>query len=349
MNIECLINHTIFIPLFFVFSERRHNPGKKLYAIYRMPFLTFEKHKDAEAIAVVRGGDKDGEILYLNSSDKKPEATKKEVKAVRYMKDLRCVKPNERVKLMNRLVEASMKKTDPDSLDIPTEAKAVYKRILNDNENDTSIELPDDSTFQPIPSADPKTRQVYYIAGQSGSGKSYFARGIAENYKKLYPDRDIYLISKLNEDSTLDSMKIGKPKRISLQSLVDDPVDLEEFKDCLLIADDWDTLDKPYYTVVHKLVEDICIMGRHTNTSLLILSHYLTNYKSTRLMLNEAHFLVLYPLATSQKALKYVAEHYGGVDKEDIINFKKRGRWVCIHKSYPSYVISAHEANLLHC
>jgi hypothetical protein len=58
---------------------------------------------------------------------------------------------------------------------------------------------------------------------------------------------------------------------------------------------------------------------------------------------------VLYPLATSQKALKYVCEHYGGMDKEDIQKLKKRGRWVLIHKNYPSYVISAHEANLLHC
>jgi len=58
--------------------------------------------------------------------------------------------------------------------------------------------------------------------------------------------------------------------------------------------------------------------------------------------------LVLYPLATSQKALKYVCEHYGGLDKEDICGLKKRGRWVMIHKNYPSYVLSAHEANMLH-
>lgn len=315
-----------------------------------MPSLSFEKTKEAKPIAIVRGGDQDGAVLYLHTEDTAPKAPKKEVKAIRYMKDLTFVKPAERVKLMSKMIDEIGKGTDVEAIaDLPAQAKDIYKRIQTDAINDKTIELPPDSQFQPIPSPDAKTRQVFYVAGQSGSGKSYFARGIAENYKKLYPEREIYLISKLQEDETLDKMKIGKPKRISLQSLVDDPPDLEEFKECLVIFDDWDTLDKPFFKVVHKLIEDLAIMGRHTCTSMLILSHYLSNYGSTRLILGEAQFLVLYPLATSQKALKYVCEHYGGLDKEDIMGLKKRGRWVCIHKNYPSYVISTHEANMLHC
>jgi hypothetical protein len=313
-----------------------------------MPSLTFDKDKDSKAIAVVRGGDMDGSILYLQVDDK-PSTTKKPIQSVKYMNSLKFVKPAERVKLMNQMVEGIEKGLEVESvIGLPPQAKEIYKRIQTDRINDKSISLPDDSVFQPIPSADPKTRQVYYVAGQSGSGKSYFARGIAENYKKLYPEREIYLISKLQEDETLDKMKVGKPKRISLQSLVDDPVDLDEFKDCLVIFDDFDTLDKPYDKVVHKLIEDLCIMGRHTCTSMLILSHYLTNYGKTRLILGEAQYLVLYPLATSQKALSYVCQMYGGLDKEDIVGLKKRGRWVMIHKNYPSYVISAHDANMLH-
>jgi hypothetical protein len=317
-----------------------------------MPSLSFEKSAEAKPIAVVRGGDADGEVLYLHTDDG-PKATKtvvkKSVKAVNYMKDLKHLKPAERVRVMNQLAEAVEKGMEADALvGHSDETKEIYKRIKTDSANDKVIELPDDSLFVPIPAPDPKTRQVWYVAGQSGSGKSYFARGIAENYKKLFPEREVYLISKLNEDETLDKMKIGKPKRVSLQTLVDDPPELEEFKDCLVIFDDWDTLDKPYFPVVHKLIEDLAIMGRHTNTSMLILSHYLTNYGKTRLILGEAQFLVLYPLATSQKALKYVCEMYGGMDKEDVCGLKKRGRWVLIHKNYPSYVISAHQANLLH-
>lgn len=315
-----------------------------------MPSLSFAKAPKAKPIAVVRGGDKDGEVLYLHSEDSSAAAgPKREINASKYEKELKFLKPSERVKVLNQMIEGIEKGVDVESLvGLPEQARAVFQRIKTEEANDKSIELPLDSSFQPIPDPDTKTRQVWYVAGQSGSGKSYFARGIAEAYKKLFPDREIYLISKLNEDSTLDTMKIGKPKRISLESLVTDPVDMEELRDCLLIADDWDTLTKPYLPVVQKLIDDICIMGRHTNTSLLILSHYLTNYKQTRLMLNEAHYLVLYPMATSFKALSYVCTNYGGADKEHCQKMKKLGRWVVLAKNYPSFLMSAHTCELLH-
>lgn len=317
-----------------------------------MPSLTFDKGPDAQPIAVVRGGDYDGEVLYLNTAEESRSAARmpsQEINASRYAKDLKGVKPRERVQVMNAIVEAVNKGLSEDALvGLPEVAKTVFTKMKNDKAINRSIELPDDSTFQPIPSPDPKKRQVWYVAGQSGAGKSFFARGIAENYKKLFPDREVYLISKLEQDETLDKMKIGKPKRISLQSLVDDPPDLEEFRDCLLIADDWDTLQGEHFKAVHKLIEDLCIMGRHTNTSMLILSHYLTNYSKTRLILGEVNYLVLYPLATSFKAMNYVCQHYGGLDKEHIQCFKKLGRWVMVSKNYPSYILSAHTCSLPH-
>lgn len=313
-----------------------------------MPYLDFTKAADATPVAVVRGGDKDGEVLYLHNSEgkKTADAVKKEPKAIRFMADLKHLKASERVKAMKDMADAM--KEGKEDVEGDEDTKKVYKKVKGETEKDVSIELPDDSLFVPIPPIDPTKRVCYYVAGQSGSGKSYFARGIAEAYKKLFPEREVYLISKLNEDETLDKMKCGKPKRLSIQSFIDDPPSIDEFSNCLTIWDDWDTLEKKEFAVVHKLIEDLCIMGRHTNTSMLILSHYLTNYSKTRLILGECQYLVLYPLATSQKALSYVCQHYGNMDKEDIINLKKRGRWVCIHKNYPAYVISAHEANMLH-
>jgi hypothetical protein len=316
-----------------------------------MPKLNFEKAKGARACAIVRGGDRDGQVLYLHVNDTPAakDMPKKDIMAVKYMEELKGMKPNEKVKTMQVLSEAYQKDTAPDSLvGQPPQVKALYKRILDDAANDKTIELPDDSTFSVIPDPDPKVRQCYYVAGQSGSGKSYFARGIAEAYKKLYPEREIYLISKLNKDETLDTMKVGKPKRIPLESLISEPIDLEECRDSLVIFDDWDTLDEPYLKTVHKMIEDLCIMGRHTNTSMLILSHYLTNYKKTRLILGECQYITVYPLATSFKALNYVLSNYGGMEKDQILDLKRQGRWVCIHKNYPSYVISSHKAYLLH-
>jgi len=56
----------------------------------------------------------------------------------------------------------------------------------------------------------PKTRRSVkcgILRDASGSGKSHIAKGVAERYMKQFPDRDVYLVSKLEEDETLDNMK----------------------------------------------------------------------------------------------------------------------------------------------
>ena len=44
-----------------------------------------------------------------------------------------------------------------------------------------------------LPSPKKDKREIFYVAGASGSGKSYQARGLAERYKKLFPDRELRL------------------------------------------------------------------------------------------------------------------------------------------------------------
>lgn len=316
-----------------------------------MPLLNWEKTKSAKPVAVVRGGDDDGKVLYLHIDEKAKGSGKKDINPVVYMKDLGHLKPIERTKVLSDMVESIGKGVTPESYmgGGDETVRSVYEKMATDHAKDTSVTIPPDSMFVPIPDPDPTARQIWYAAGISGSGKSYFARGIAENYKKLFPDREVYLISKypVDEDDTLGKMKIGKPKSISLESLVEDYPSIEEFKDCLIIFDDYDTLSAPYDKIVQKLIDDLAIRGRHTATSMCVLSHYLTNYKKTRLILGEAHFIVLYPMATSFKAMRYVCEHHCGMTKEEITSMKKLGRWVCIHKVYPQYLISAHSARLL--
>ena len=312
-----------------------------------MPSLSFDKVKGARPIAVVKGGDYDGEVLYLHEDDHKGRKPKTEIVARRYETELREVKPAERVKLINRLAEARGKGLTPDQLvGETTIGRQLYERILNDESKDRSITLDDEARFQVLPSPDPDKREVFYIAGASGSGKSHFAKGVAECYKKLHPDREVYLISKLGDDSTLDSMT-PKPKRINIQTLIDDYPDLDEFADCCIIFDDYDTFTGDADKVVHKLIDDLATMGRHTNTTMLCLSHYLTNYKKTRLLLNEATHIVVYPMATSFHALSYLLKTHIGMTKDDCRDLKKMGRWVCVFKNYPQWLVSAQHARMV--
>ena len=314
-----------------------------------MPSLSFDRTAKAIPIALVKGGEMSGDILYLHEEDHKGKTPKKEIQASHYLKDMKGIKPSERIKLVNRLQEAKTKGVEPDKLVEGDVGKKLYSRILEDETNDKSVEIPDEGQFQLLPSPDPEKREVFYIAGASGSGKSYIARGIAECYRKFHPDREVYLISKLEEDSTLDKMS-PKPKRISIQSLIEDYPELEEFEECLVIFDDYDTFTGDSEKVVQKLIDDLATMGRHTKTTMLCLSHYLTQYKKTRLILNEATHIVVYPQATSYHALKYLLKNYVGVEEEDIKDMRKWGsRWLCFRKNYPQVVIAERKAKMLHC
>jgi len=314
-----------------------------------MPSLNFDQSKDAEAIAIVKGGDNDKEVLYLHSDDVKPKKKiQKEVNYLDYSKELKNLKPNQRVAFINKIQEAYHKNIPMDNVLENNEFKSIYKKVLDSDKKNNQLSIPDDSTFSIIPSPNPEKRGVYYIAGASGSGKSYMARQLAENYKKLFSDREIYLISKLNEDSTLDKMKIGKPKRINVDTLISDYPEINEFKDSMIIFDDYDTFEGQLGKIVQQLIDDLAIQGRHSNTTMLCLTHYITNYKKTRLLLNEATHFIVYPQATSFSALKYLLGTHIGLNKDEIQNLKKLGRWVCISKNYPQYLISANTAKILH-
>jgi hypothetical protein len=315
------------------------------------PTLSWTDGKDAKAIAIVKGGDHDKELLYLHTDEPKGGAKGKlkEIKAMDYDHILKDFESRDRVPILNRLNEYRGAGKHPDELTgEPTKVKELYKKVLEDDSKAKMIELDGDSMFQPIPSADEDKREVWYICGASGSGKSYFARGLAEAYKKLYPDREVYLISKLNEDETLDKMKVGKPKRINVETLVAEPPELDEFKDCLVLFDDYDTFSPPYDKVVMRLIDDLATMGRHTRTAMCLMTHRLTNYSKTRLILNESTHIVVYPLATSFHPLKYLLKQYVGLDEKEVRAIKNTGsRWVCFHKNYPQYQITEHSAKLL--
>ena len=69
-----------------------------------------------------------------------------------------------------------------------------------------------DEELQLVPNTKTE-RQCVYICGQSGSGKSYFITKYVKQYKKSYPKRNINVISSIEQDSSIDSLK---PHRINV-------------------------------------------------------------------------------------------------------------------------------------
>lgn len=310
-----------------------------------MPSLSFDESEKARAIARVKGGQYDGEVLYLHEDLNNGRKPKPNVDKLKYAKDLKGMTPAQKTRAMVK-IEAAIKSGDDSGIEEPS-IKSLLERIKDDSESSTKIELDDEGLFELLPNPDPKRREVWYIAGQSGSGKSWIAKQLALFYHKLFPKRGIYLISKLEKDETLDALKFLK--RIPIQSFVDEYPTLEEFRETMCIFDDYDTLTGDAEKVITKIIDDLAIMGRHECVTILALSHYLTNYKKTRLLLNEATHIVVYPLSTSYHALRYLLKNYIGVDEEDIKRHKKLGsRWLMYAKGFPQFMISQRDAELLH-
>ena len=189
------------------------------------------------------------------------------------------------------------------------------------------------------PTHDPKGRDVLYIAGRSGSGKSTIALHFAQRYHELWPKRPVVLISRLNEDATLDKAKFLK--RIRVESLVSDPMDISELGDCLLIVDDVEGLKKAEADAVQNVADMVGNLGRHEQVTMLYLSHLSTNYKQTRNLLSESMLYVVFPSMASTKDLNNLLGSYAGFDKKQIESVKViPSRWIAVRRFYPTVVMS---------
>jgi hypothetical protein len=313
--------------------------------------LSFDKSKDSTPIATVSGGEYNKDVLYLQQDGGK-NLGKKGVKELEIGKHrLSKLSPRKQSEVMRVLQDAYKKGIPPEHLNLEVDgAEDAYREMLGEVEEkgSTKIKLPPGSTFSLNFNPDPTKRSIFYIAGASGSGKSYIAKHLSEQYQKLFKGRPVYLVSKLKEDETLDGMT-EKPQRLNIDKLVETPLtDLEPLRESLIIFDDFDTLTGKDAKAVQQLIDDICIMGRHTVTSILILSHHLSNFKKTRLCLTEATHFVVYPQSTGAHALNYFMKTYVGMGPEEVKTLKSSGsRWVCIHKNFPIYYITETEASMI--
>jgi len=226
----------------------------------------------------------------------------------------------------------------------------------------TKIEIPDGCLFSLCPSTDENKRDVYYIAGASGAGKSYLCKTYIENYQKLYPERPVYLISKLDHDDTLDEMN-DPPIRLNIDDFILKPFNVNDHANSLWIFDDYDAFEKKPLEVVTNIIDQIATMGRKHVTkkkgdkngadeqgciSMICISHHITNYKKTSIILNESTHIVVYPHATNWKSLKYICEVYMGIDPNEVKELRKlQSRWVCFYTRYPRFMVSQQFSKLL--
>jgi|UniRef100_A0A6C0AIY6 hypothetical protein len=191
-------------------------------------------------------------------------------------------------------------------------------------------------------------RQILYITGASGSGKSFYTKHYCDEYRRMFPKNAIYLISSISEDSSIDKVKGLKRIKLSNELLTTD-LKADDFKDSLVIFDDTDCLtNKIMRMKVNGILNMLLETGRHTNTSVIYTSHLATAGLDTKRILNEAHSITIFPHSLGGRSLKYLLENYFGLDKHQIKKIKTLpSRWVTLIKSFPMVVLSEKEAYVL--
>ena len=197
----------------------------------------------------------------------------------------------------------------------------------------------DKESIQQIPDKQ-KERQILYITGASGSGKSYYTYLYCEQYRKQNPKNPIYLISSINDDSSID--KIKGLKRFDLNpKFIETAIGVEDFKNSMVIFDDTDCItNKILRNKINGLLGLILETGRHFNTSCIYTSHVPSAGLDTKKILNESHSITLFPNALGGRALKNLLENYLGFDKEQRKKIRTiKSRWITICKTYPMCVL----------
>ena len=129
-----------------------------------------------------------------------------------------------------------------------------------------------------------------------------------------------------------DLLEVTEPKRVVLdESIYLDPIAIKEFTESVIIFDDVDVIsDKKIRDGVYNLLNQVLEIGRHFKITCLMANHLPSNRNDTRRMLNECHIFVYFPRSSSSK-IKYVLSEYIGLDKQQIVEFKKyNSRWIAV-------------------
>ena len=185
-------------------------------------------------------------------------------------------------------------------------------------------------------------RNIIYIVGPSGSGKSFFTKQYITEHRNIHKNSKVYMFSALDEDETLEGVK--DLLRINIdESLIDDPIKPDEFEPhSLVIFDDIDTItNKKLREAVYAIANTILKVGRHyPHISAIFTSHLATMGNLTKIIICESQYFVYFPHASNGRGINYLLQNYLGLDLKLIKEIREnKSRWCVIHNRYPNFIM----------
>ena len=292
--------------------------------------LSLKDTKNSTPIGIIKGGKYNNDIIFVkpnfNRSTIPEDILRNLIENNKYSsKDM---------ELINKALD------DKDEEQI----KKINSLLTNrdDNMNDHEFKIYDSGTLQPLPRFN-KTERIY-ITGQTECGKSYFIKQFLKQFRKVYKkeeDKPIYIFSDVEEDEEIDA--IPNITRFALDEELEekDTIDPRNFADSICVFDDIDSIqNKKIYKLICNFRDALLRRGRHENISVIITNHLSTDFRNTRIILNECNSIVIFPHSGSTHGMKYLLTKYVGLDKNGIKKvLSLPSRWVLIHKNSPQYIM----------
>lgn len=194
------------------------------------------------------------------------------------------------------------------------------------------------------------------LIGPSGSGKSFLAKQILLHDRRKRP---VVLLSKVREDPSLKELALiksldDKPRLIQLpiytdKDLAELPPD-EDLKGCIVFFDDIDAFIGDRAQYLREYRDALLEAGRHRNITVMSTSHILSNYNKSRVTLNEAEWILLFPPANRRSADQFLKDRMGLIkgDRDHLIaRSNSTGRYLGINMANPNLMLHTKGVMLL--
>jgi hypothetical protein len=323
-------------------------------------------YKKGNMVAKIIGGEQNKQIVTIYD----PVADKKEIKKIccKYHDDDDCLEEkccDECVSRRKSSKNSSFARIDPFILELgkkltlmeteilkeafrigkepkKTRLASIYNELKDKMDNTINKEIQlGDGIMCPLPTLEKDQRDVYYICGPAGSGKSHLSGNYLRQFKKMFPDREIVIFSLVEEEKGFDELN---PIRITLNEKLTEQTYKEitnDLKNTCVVFDDIDTIsNEKVRKFVLGLRDNILEIGRHDNIYVVATSHAISAWKTTRTLLQEATHVAFFPQSGGRFQIDYFLKRHMGLGTKGINKiYKLPSRWVIAAKRYPMYIL----------
>lgn len=170
--------------------------------------------------------------------------------------------------------------------------------------------------FEPL--LDHTRYERYYVAGASGSGKTYYSTKLVEQYLKKHKkqDNDFVMVSGVAPSEKLEELM---PNMVDPSDVYNEGLSEDAIRDSIVMFDD--VLSIPEKRVKNAVLGSINHMietNRHTRTTVIVINHLLSSAHETRKLLNEATTIVFFPKASAKHSIVNYLKAYEHMDSDMI-------------------------------